>query len=65
MFLFYQTANKDYQRNYFHHCLRKNYPFFEISENFKKIHLFFEILGPRFTLTFKPFLRENGDKHEV
>ena len=37
----------------------------EISEKFIKKTPFFEILGPRSTLTFKPFLRENGDKHEV
>ena len=33
---FCQNANKDYQRNYFHHYLRKNYPFFATSEKFKK-----------------------------
>ena len=42
----------------------KNTPFSEISERVSKTPLF-EIPGPGFTLTFKPFLRENGDKHEV
>ena len=37
----------------------------KISEKFYKKQPFFEILGPRFTLIFKPFLRENADKHEV
>ena len=31
---FYQSADKDYQRNYFHHYLRKTTLFSEISENF-------------------------------
>ena len=60
----YQRADKDYQRNYFHHYFRKTILFSKISENFKKQH-FFEILGSRFTVIFEPFLRENGDKHDV
>ena len=39
--------------------------FSKISENFLKKQPFFEILGPRFTVIFEPFLRENGDKHDV
>ena len=58
---FYQIANKDCQRNY----LRKKLPFFLKYLKSLKNTPSFEILGPRFTPTFKPFLRENGDKHEV
>ena len=37
---FYQSANKDYQRNYFHHYLRKKYPFFWNIWKVKKKTLF-------------------------
>ena len=63
MFLFIRVlADKE---ELFSSLFRKKITLFpEISEKFK-IQPFFEILGPRSTRTFKPFLRENGDKHEV
>ena len=61
---FYQSANEDYQCNYFHHFFKELSFFLKYLKKFQK-RPFSEILGPGFTLTFKPFLRENGDKYEV
>ena len=56
---FYQSANKG--RILFNIILKNvNYLFSKTSEKVSKTPVF-EILGPRFTIAFNPFLRESED----